>query len=86
MGWVPLAETEDWAVFGQKPVGTSEDIVKGAMDNLQDALEIDLYTAGTERAKYRSACLLRLVVDQDAKFAKVWKIGSLAVLRPCQTC
>ena len=86
MDWVPLTETEDWAVFGQNPVGMSEDIVKGALDNLQDSLEIDLHTAGTERVKYRSACLLRIVVDQDATFAKVSKIGSLAALRPCQTC
>jgi hypothetical protein len=77
---------EDLAVFGQMLVGTLGDTVKGALDKLQDSLKIDQHTAGTERVKQRSACLLRIVVDQDATSAKAWKVGSLATLRPCQTC
>ena len=86
LDWDPPHEMEDLAAFGQKLVGTLGDTVKGALDKLQDSLKVDQHIAGTERVKHRSACLLRIVVDQDATSAKAWNVGSLATLRPCQTC
>ena len=64
----------------------SKNTVRDGWDKLQEVLGIDLCTAGFERETHQLECLLQIVVDHDATFAKVSKIDNLATLQPYQTC